>query len=92
MTPEATATKEREKLLDCEQFRLWRVHGQSPFTVGVAEAARVLVCLEGAGHVEHDGALYAVRKGDVMILPAVVGACAFRPAGAVNVLEIALPE
>jgi mannose-6-phosphate isomerase len=92
MTPEATATTEREKLFDCKQFRVWRVQGHSPFTVGVADAARVLVCLEGAGHVEHDGALYAIRKGDAMILPAVVGACAFRPTGAVNVLEIALPE
>jgi mannose-6-phosphate isomerase len=86
---EATMPMERERLFDC---RLWRVRGQSPFTVGVAGVARVLVCLEGAGGVEHDGAMYPVRKGDVVLLPAAVGACAFRPSSAVNVLEIALPE
>jgi mannose-6-phosphate isomerase len=53
---------------------------------------RVLVCIEGEGQVEHDGATYAVGKGDVVVLPAVVGACAFRPRSAVNLLEIALPE
>jgi mannose-6-phosphate isomerase len=94
LTPlmETTTPTERERLFDCKQFRVWRVRGHSPFTVGVAGATRVLVCLEGAGQVEHDGAMYAVRKGDVMLLPASVGACAFRPTGVVNVLEIALPE
>jgi mannose-6-phosphate isomerase len=89
---EATMPVERQRLFDCKQFRLWRLRGHSPFTVGVAGVARVLVCLEGAGQLEHGGATYAVRKGDVMLLPAVVGACAFRPSGPVNVLELALPE
>jgi mannose-6-phosphate isomerase len=53
---------------------------------------RVLVCIEGAGQVERGDATYAVGKGDVVVLPAVVGACAFRPRSAVNLLEIALPE
>ncbi len=82
----------RERLFRCKQFRLWRLHGQSPFTVGAAGVARVLVCIEGAGQVEHGGATYAVRKGDVLLLPAVVGECVFRPGSAVRVLEIALPE
>ena len=65
---------------------------ESPFTVGAAGVPRVLVCIEGAGQVEHGGATYAVGKGDVLLLPAVVGACAFQPRGAVNLLEIAIPE
>jgi mannose-6-phosphate isomerase len=52
----------------------------------------VLVCLEGAGRVEHGGQTYAAAKGDVMLLPAAVGVCAFRPSGPVTVLEAALPE
>ena len=28
---------ERERLFDCEHFRLWRLRGQSPFTVGAAD-------------------------------------------------------
>jgi len=62
-----------------------------PFTVGAAGVPRVLVCIEGTGQIEHGGATYAVGKGDVVVLPAVVGACAFRPRS-VSLLEIALPE
>ncbi|MGA8184534.1 MAG: mannose-6-phosphate isomerase, partial [Terriglobia bacterium] len=83
---------ERERLFDCEHFRLWRLRGQSPFTVGAAGMPRVLVCIEGAGQVEHGGATYEVGRGDVWLLPAVVGACAFRPRDTVSLLEIALPE
>jgi mannose-6-phosphate isomerase len=83
---------ERERLFQCEHFWLWRLRGGSPFTVGAADVPRVLVCIEGAGQVEHAGATYAVEKGDVLLLPASVGACAFRPSGAVNLLEIAIPE
>jgi mannose-6-phosphate isomerase len=83
---------ERERLFDCEHFLLWRLRGQSPFTTGAPGMPRVLVCIEGAGHVEHGGAIYEVGRGDVWFLPAVVGACAFRPRNAVSLLEIALPE
>ncbi|MCL5671722.1 MAG: hypothetical protein M1423_10590 [Acidobacteria bacterium] len=83
---------ERERLFDCEHFRLWRLRGQSPFTVGAAGMPRVLVCIEGSGQVEYGGDTYEVGRGDVWLLPAVVGACAFRPRNAVSLLEIALPE
>ncbi len=83
---------ERERLFDCEHFRLWRLRGESSFTVGAADLLRVLVCVEGAGQVEHAGATYAVGKGDVFVLPASIGTFVFRPLGAVNVLEIALPD
>jgi mannose-6-phosphate isomerase len=94
VTPVVEATKPvgRERLFDCEHFRLWRLRGQLPFTVGAAGVPRVLVCIEGTGQVEHRGATYAVGKGDVMLLPAAVGACPFRPRSAVTLLEIALPE
>ena len=83
---------ERERLFNCEHFVLWRLRGQSPFTVGAVGIPRILVCIEGAGQVEHGGATYAVGKGDVFVLPAAMGTCVFRPNGAVNVLEIALPD
>jgi mannose-6-phosphate isomerase len=89
---EETAPVLRERLFDCDHFRLWRLHGQSPFAVGAAGVPRVLICLEGAGRVEHGGQTYAAAKGDVMLLPAAVGVCAFRPSGPVTVLEAALPE
>ncbi len=83
---------ERERLFQCEHFWLWRLRGESPFTVGAADLPRVLVCVEGAGQIEHWGAACAVRKGDVFVLPAAIGTCVFRPLGAANVLEIALPD
>jgi mannose-6-phosphate isomerase len=89
---EATIPVKREKLFDCERFRLWRLRGDSPFCVGAADLPRVLVCIEGRGLVEHDGAAYGVGKGDVFLLPAAIGACAFRPSGAVSLLEVALPD
>jgi mannose-6-phosphate isomerase len=82
----------RERLFYCEHFSVWRHRGVAPFTVGATGMPRVLVCLDGEGHLGHEGVVYTIGKGDVFLLPAVVGACAFRPRGAVNVLEVALPE
>jgi mannose-6-phosphate isomerase len=87
-----TTPVERERLFDCEHFQLWRVRGESPFNVGAAEMPRVLVCIEGSGWLDGGGSAYGVEKGEVWLLPAVVGACEFHPNNAVTLLEIALPE
>ena len=89
---EATTPVEREKLFQCEYFWLRRLRGHAPFTVGAAGVPRVLVCIEGSGQVECGGATYSAGKGDVLLLPAVVGACVFRPSSEVNLLEIGIPE
>lgn len=82
----------REKLIQCDQFGVTRVSGQLSFDVGAAQLPRVLVCLAGEGQLEDTGRIYAFGKGDVLLLPAVVGRCACRPRGAVSLLEISLPE
>lgn len=82
----------RERLIQCEHFTVSRISGEAPFTVGADGTPRVLVCLSGDGHVEHEGTDYAVGTGGVLLLPAVVGARTFQPAGAVTLLEISLPE
>ncbi len=82
----------RERLILCEHFKLWRIRGESPFMVGAAGMTRVLVCIDGKGELDYNGDNYVVRKGDVWLLPAMVGACAFRPLNEVNLLEVALPE
>jgi mannose-6-phosphate isomerase len=89
---EATTPVRCERLFDCEHFGLWRLRGELPFTVGAMGVPRVLVCIEGAGHVEHNGATYAVARGDVLLLPAGGGVCVFRPRGAASVLEVAPPQ
>jgi mannose-6-phosphate isomerase len=91
-TVRATAPGEREQLFDCNAFQLWRLNGESPFTVGAAGVPRVLVCTDGTAEIEHARETYAVRKGEVWLLPAIVGTCTLRPSGTVTLLEIAIPS
>lgn len=89
---EAIPPVRNEMLFHCEHFDLWRLQGQSPFTVGEIGVPRVLVCPEGEGQIEYDGTIYIIGKGDVYLLPEVVGVCTFKPRKEVTLLEIALPE
>jgi mannose-6-phosphate isomerase len=90
---EDAAPLDREKLFDCDYFHLSRLRGDSPFLVGAPGVPSVLVCIDGAGRVEHGGANYEVRKGDVFLMPADLGTCTCLPDdSALNVLEIAIPE
>ena len=89
---ESKTPVEREQLFHCEHFWLSRLQGDAPFAFGKLGVPSVLVCIEGAGQVEHSGAQYAIKKGDVFLLPAVLGTCSVQPRGAVNLLEIGIPE
>jgi mannose-6-phosphate isomerase len=89
---EATTPVVRERLFDCDHFLLWRLCGQSPFSVGATAEPRVLVCIDGSGQIEHDKLPYAAGKGDVWLLPAEAGVCFFRPSTEVTLLEIAIPD
>lgn len=86
-----TAAPERELVFDCEAFRLWRLRSHLPFPVGAAEFPRVLVCIQGAGQIEHDDATYPIERGEVWLLPAIVGIRQFQPYDAVDLLEISCP-
>jgi mannose-6-phosphate isomerase len=86
-----TAAPERELVFDCEAFRLWRLRSHLPFPVGAPEFPRVLVCVEGAGQIEHDDAAYPIERGEVWLLPAIVGIRQFQPNDAVDLLEISCP-
>jgi mannose-6-phosphate isomerase len=88
---EEAAPALRERLFQCEHFELRRIRGEAPFSVGAAGTPTVLVGIEGEGKIERDGASYPLGKGEVMLLPAVLGACAYRPRGSVCLLEVALP-
>lgn len=83
---------QREKLFDDPHFLVWRFQGATSFAVGVAGEMRVLVCLEGVGTLAHDGNEYTMEKGAVILIPAVVGLCYFRPELHVTLLEIAVPD
>ena len=81
-----------ERLIHCDHFGVWRVSEEFPFVAGAEGTCRILVCIEGKGELEHAGVNYLFNQGDVLLLPAVVGACSCRPNGNVTVLEILLPE
>ena len=89
---EETTPAQRERLFYCDHFGVWRINGEVPFSVGKEGAPRVLVCLSGEGHLEYHGDDYAFGKGDVVLLPAAVGACRCRPNGAVGLLQISIPK
>jgi mannose-6-phosphate isomerase len=89
---ETTSPVCRERLFHCDYFWLSRLRGKSPFTVGAADVPRVMVCIDGKGQLDHDGATYEIGRGDVFLLPAVLGECTLQPRGPVNVLEIEIPE
>jgi mannose-6-phosphate isomerase len=89
---ESTQPALREHLLRCAHFEVWRLSGTAPFAVGADRTPRVLVCIEGGGHVEHAGRDVAMEKGTVLLLPAALGVCHLRPTGSVVLLELGVPE
>ena len=88
---EITPSCKRERLFDDPHFQVWRLQAEVPFSVGAVDEPRVLVCLDGAGSVDHKGADFGMERGTVMLLPAAVGECRFRPERPVTLLEIAVP-
>jgi mannose-6-phosphate isomerase len=81
-----------ERLVDCEYFELHRHGHHEAFPVGADGRCRVVVGVEGRGHLDWNGQRYPVRPGAVVMLPATVGACALTPEGPVTVLECAINQ
>jgi len=82
----------RQDLLENTHFRLVRWQRSNEFAVGAPADPRVLVCAQGAGQVVVGDIKVTMKRGDVVLLPASVGAARFMPDGPVTVLEIAIPE
>src|SRR5580658_9994686 len=78
----------REQLIDCSHFRMERVRSAVPFDVGETGVPRVLVCIDGGGAIEFKGDDFIMEKGTVMLLPAALGVCRFRPASPITMLEL----
>jgi len=89
---EETTPIHREQIFNNKHFLLWRISGQSPFLVGTLDAPRVLVCVQGAGHIDYAAETCAIAKGEVWLLPAAIGICVVRPVGTITLFEIAIPK
>lgn len=88
--PDETMLKER--IFDSDHFNLCRLTGKSVFTVGEEGIPRVLVCISGSGTIQSETDTYTLGKGEVMLLPAAIGACKFVPHNRVVLLDITLPD
>ncbi len=89
---EAEGPVQRERLVCCPYFQLWRVKTSVPFRAGAPGRCRVLVGLEGKAELTHQGRNYPIEKGDVVLLPAEVGAVDCRPNGAAVFLECGVAD
>jgi mannose-6-phosphate isomerase class I len=81
-----------EELLSDSHFHLTRWQQADAFPVGAPGEARVLVCAEGHGRVTADQHETAMKRGDVVLLPAAVGAGQFRPDTSTTLFEISIPD
>jgi mannose-6-phosphate isomerase len=88
---EPTRSVRKERLLDCPQFRVWRISGAEACAVGMVDAPSVLVCVRGKGEIEHGNRAYGMINGAVILLPAAAGVCRFHPQGDAELLEILVP-
>ncbi len=74
---------DRDNLVDCEYFTLDHTHSDTPLTVGAAGQCRVVVCIQGSGTVGGE----PMAQGDVILLPASLGAVEVVPNGSIRLLE-----
>ncbi|MGV8813851.1 MAG: type I phosphomannose isomerase catalytic subunit [Gelidibacter sp.] len=93
VTPEKSKDmKNTEKLFDNEHFKLWRIKSESEFTVGFKDEPAILVCTEGQGMMKYNDAEYTISKGEVVLLPAIIGLLDLRPEQEITLLQIAIPD
>src|SRR5690606_1196569 len=84
--------KNAEKLFDNEHFKLWRIKSRSEFTVGLKDEPAILVCTEGKGSMKYNDTEYTIGKGEVMLLPAIIGQLELLPEKEITLLQIAIPD
>jgi mannose-6-phosphate isomerase len=77
---------DRDRLVDCRYFTLHHRHDAGPMRVGADGACRVVVCVQGAGDVGGE----RLQPGDVLLLPASLGAVTAVPDGELRLLECGL--
>jgi mannose-6-phosphate isomerase len=81
-----------QELISDSHFHLTRWQQADAFPVGAPGEARVLVCAEGNGSVMAGQDETTMKRGDVVLLPAAVGAGQFRPDTPTTLFEISIPD
>ncbi len=83
--------KNSEKLFDDDHFILWRIKSDSDINVGFKDEPAILVCIDGSGSIAFDNTEYVISKGEVLLLPAIIGQQALKPENEITLLQIAIP-
>lgn len=81
-----------QKLFDDTHFKLWRITSKSEFAVGILDEPAILVCIEGEGKMKYKEIEYSISKGEVMLLPAIIGQLSLYPNQEISLLQIAIPD
>ncbi len=84
--------KNAEILFDNEHFKLWRIKSESMFTVGIKDEPAILVCIDGKGTMKYNDTEYTIAKGEVILLPAIIGQLELHPDEEITILEIVIPD
>lgn len=90
-TPQPTERPHVERLVACDKFVLDRWRFAAPQDAGGDNRCHILAVLEGQVDVAGDPAGTPLGKGDVLLLPAELGATEFAPRSASVLLDIYLP-
>lgn len=88
----STEVKNAELLFDNEHFKLWRIESDTQVDVGFKDEPVILVCINGKGTMRYKNKDYSIAKGEVMLLPAIVGQLELHPNSKITVLQIAIPN
>lgn len=81
-----------EKLFNNNYFKLWRIESKTEITVGFQDEPVVLVCLDGKGKINFNNSIYTIDKGEVILLPGIIGALTLKPTEEITLLQIAIPD
>ena len=84
--------KNAEKLFDNEHFKLWQIKSDATVSVGFKDEPAVLVCTEGKGTIKYNDTEYTISKGEVMLLPAIIGLLDLHPDQEIAFFQIAIPD
>ncbi|MEM8521095.1 type I phosphomannose isomerase catalytic subunit [Flavobacterium sp. PL12] len=87
-----SAIKNAEILFDNDHFKLWRIKNREAFTVGFKDEPAVLVCIDGKGSLNYNDQEYHIAKGEVMLIPAIIGQLKLHPEADITLFQIAIPD
>lgn len=79
-------------VFDDKHFKLWRIESESEVAVGFKDEPIILVCLDGKGSMSYEEKEYTISKGEVILLPALVGQLDLQPDENITLLQIAIPQ